>query len=759
MMTMSENAHGITSEPIRDSTPTMSYKSETTTNVADPIMSATTTTLVTEPSEPEPLHEQISVSPETKMQMEAPLGMANDIGQPVTSDERNAPFEESEPTIETHRTEVMSTENGPDMHIATVETSQEELPTPSNSQDPLPSETTVPAMTKVPEISHVSEVPMMTDVADVSEISNVPEIPVMTDIAEVAEIPEVPAVHEVAEVHEMSIPTHQPALAMTLVDQKMEDMVPSSGKVAREREDDDEEVPEAKRTKTEMDTETSVVIESGESKTEAPTPIVEPTTETTINDVTMTTPVEEAVTNGDQTAVAVSTVEAAAEGAATAAAVDAAASAPPEDWGPMTEAQSKQLKQNLQNLKKGKHATSFTKPVDAVALKIPQYYDIITNPMDLSTMEQKLKEGKYSSVNEFVADFNLIIDNCVRFNGPTHAITVASMNMKAQFGAGLKKVPKSGEIVEPVQKKQRQSSFALPARETKRRESRPSLGSAISPTGTTLSQTFALGQDGVPLTRRTSAQDGRPKREIHRPPPRDLPYLSAKPKKKKFQMELKFCEYVLGELKRGRYAEWMIPFANPVDPVALNIPDYHKYIKKPMDFRTITEKLHNGQYENAKEFENDVRLVFSNCYKFNGPPTPSLKQEKALRRLLTENGPTSKRGFRPMLQHPRHSLQQPIPDPKMRKKRKTRKMKKWTREQLKLLACKKRLPNFPLRPSHLHLYLHLRSPQKRVRRRRKSQRRAPLLNRTGSLVVCPRLHLPGSQRRKHHQSQSQSRGQ
>ena len=42
------------------------------------------------------------------------------------------------------------------------------------------------------------------------------------------------------------------------------------------------------------------------------------------------------------------------------------------------------------------------------------------------------------------------------------------------------------------------------------------------------------------------------------------------------------------------------PFHTPVDAKKLNIPDYHKIIKHPMDFGTIKKRLENDYYYSAK---------------------------------------------------------------------------------------------------------------------------------------------------------------
>ena len=59
------------------------------------------------------------------------------------------------------------------------------------------------------------------------------------------------------------------------------------------------------------------------------------------------------------------------------------------------------------------------------------------------------------------------------------------------------------------------------------------------------------------------------------------------------------------------------PFQTPVDAMKLNIPDYHKIIKNPMDFGTIKKRLENNYYWSAKECIKDFNTVFTNCYVYN----------------------------------------------------------------------------------------------------------------------------------------------
>ena len=397
-----------------------------------------------------------------------------------------------------------------------------------------------------------------------TEVADHPPVPVPEGAA--AEAPVDPAPSPVRTTA-ISPPEHLPEVPQ---DQTMQDAPASPSKVAREREDDDGEGERAaKRSKT--DNEPSPDFKVPER----------PTVDTQINE-------------------------------------EQAGEAAPESH-PITGPQYKVLTRTMTNVKRIQASLAFRQPVDIVALKIPTYFNYVTKPMDLRTLEENLKGGKYASVDAFRADFNQIVENARIFNGPDHLITKAAYDMKASFDKTMQQMP-GPDVVDPEKKKK---AILPPAAKptAPRRESRSSLpGSARSPVSAVSTPTFALNPQGVPLIRRDSTLgDGRPKREIHPPAPRDLPYANQKPKKKKYVYELKFCEKVWNEIAKPRYARLAYPFMVPVDPVALNIPSYHSIIKKPMDFGTIKTKLDNGEYENAKEFEADAKQVFQNCYKFNRP--------------------------------------------------------------------------------------------------------------------------------------------
>ncbi|GAB7326021.1 hypothetical protein MBLNU13_g10059t1 [Cladosporium sp. NU13] len=95
----------------------------------------------------------------------------------------------------------------------------------------------------------------------------------------------------------------------------------------------------------------------------------------------------------------------------------------------MTESQNAFLRTQIGYTKKKKDAAYFLRPVNYEALNLPTYPDIIKQPMDLGTVELRLRNNDYASVQSFVDDLQLIVDNARRFNGPDHAITHAAYGM------------------------------------------------------------------------------------------------------------------------------------------------------------------------------------------------------------------------------------------------------------------------------------------------------------------------------------------
>lgn len=93
----------------------------------------------------------------------------------------------------------------------------------------------------------------------------------------------------------------------------------------------------------------------------------------------------------------------------------------------------KRCKQIIEALRKHPSAEPFLRPVDPIALRIPDYLDIIKEPMDLSTVNRKLMEDMYADQETFEADVRRIWSNAFTYNLPGTQIYMMTEDMSKYF--------------------------------------------------------------------------------------------------------------------------------------------------------------------------------------------------------------------------------------------------------------------------------------------------------------------------------------
>ncbi|KAH9361305.1 hypothetical protein HPB48_006867 [Haemaphysalis longicornis] len=105
------------------------------------------------------------------------------------------------------------------------------------------------------------------------------------------------------------------------------------------------------------------------------------------------------------------------------------------------------------------------------------------------------------------------------------------------------------------------------------------------------------------------------------------------------------------------------PFRRPVDAVKLNIPDYHKVIRRPMDLRTIRKRLESCYYSSAQECIEDFNTMFNDCYTYNNPGEDIVSMAQTLEKVFRAK----------VSEMPKQEMDVPVPPRRTRKdKRKSR---------------------------------------------------------------------------------------
>eukprot|EP00124_Ichthyophonus_hoferi_P002227 Ihof_evm7s143 gene=Ihof_evmTU7s143 len=99
------------------------------------------------------------------------------------------------------------------------------------------------------------------------------------------------------------------------------------------------------------------------------------------------------------------------------------------------------LLQVLQKLRRIDHRQIFHVPVNVQWVK--DYRDIIKSPMDFETMGKKVETHQYCNIDQFQEDFQLILRNCMRYNGPDTLFYKEALNMQRKGGIIFEQVRES----------------------------------------------------------------------------------------------------------------------------------------------------------------------------------------------------------------------------------------------------------------------------------------------------------------------------
>ncbi|XP_040199584.1 bromodomain-containing protein 1 isoform X3 [Rana temporaria] len=103
------------------------------------------------------------------------------------------------------------------------------------------------------------------------------------------------------------------------------------------------------------------------------------------------------------------------------------------------------LRTVLEQLQEKDSAHIFSQPVNLS--EVPDYMDHIKHPMDFSTMKKQLEDQRYRNLNEFEEDFNLIIENCLKYNAKDTFFYRAAVRLRDQGGALLRQARRDANAI------------------------------------------------------------------------------------------------------------------------------------------------------------------------------------------------------------------------------------------------------------------------------------------------------------------------
>jgi len=340
------------------------------------------------------------------------------------------------------------------------------------------------------------------------------------------------------------------------------------------------------------------------------------------------------------------------------------------------------LKMHKASLMKHQYAWPFKSPVDTIKLGLPDYFKIITRPMDLTTIKKRLEAFYYYEAKEAIADYRLLFTDCYSYNKPGEDIVVMCKDLEHFFNQKLSDMPQEEVVyfacingqhhpLHPQPQGKKSSSKGSSVKSVKKpviKQEPPSFTRhqplPPAPATSLLSTTLPTPRPSLPILPPIS-NTGLASSTMAPPPP--LPVVPAAPlpstpqinttsssrivkklskdydpspsvpgsssglvigngqsglgskRKRKISDKMKHCKQILTELFNKKHHPYAWPFYQPVDVKDLGLDDYFDIIKKPMDLGTAKEKMKRSEYRTPAEFAADIRLIFTNCYKYNPP--------------------------------------------------------------------------------------------------------------------------------------------
>ena len=98
-----------------------------------------------------------------------------------------------------------------------------------------------------------------------------------------------------------------------------------------------------------------------------------------------------------------------------------------------------QLLHLLNDMQNHTSAWPFAQPVNRD--EVPDYYEVIKEPMDLSTMEERLSNDLYPTPQDFIKDAKLVFDNCRKYNNETTPYAKSANKLEKFMWQQIKAIP------------------------------------------------------------------------------------------------------------------------------------------------------------------------------------------------------------------------------------------------------------------------------------------------------------------------------
>uniref|UniRef100_A0A5S6QKP6 Protein polybromo-1 n=1 Tax=Trichuris muris TaxID=70415 RepID=A0A5S6QKP6_TRIMR len=219
----------------------------------------------------------------------------------------------------------------------------------------------------------------------------------------------------------------------------------------------------------------------------------------------------------------------------------------------------------------------------------PDYYERVSNPIDLTIIHEKLKSDEYANVDAFMSDICLMIENAKVYYEAYSAEYIDACNFWRMIVEARRKLEESGDELSESGFRSRDNSPTVSTRSLRSRSS---------------NHTMRVRDNASPI----SGSD----------------HVSGQ------VLEQLLATVLTAEADDGRLLCAAFKFV----PSRELWPEYYKMIQDPIDLYQIARKLNDNVYKSLNDIESDLNLLCQNARMFNDPKSAIYADASAIRKLV-----------------------------------------------------------------------------------------------------------------------------